>query len=53
MNKITTSDLAFLEWSKRVNSQYPDILEHMRKSTGSLERAITKRIMQIAGGSEE
>ncbi len=53
MENMTQSNLLFVEWSKRVNSQYPDILEHMRKSTDPLERVIAKRIIQIAGGNKE
>ena len=44
------NNISFLEWAKQVNSQYPEILDHMRKSTGPLDRVIAKRIMQTAGG---
>jgi hypothetical protein len=53
MNITSANDLSFLEWAKSVNSRYPDILEHMRKSTDPLDRAIAKRILQTAGGGEK
>ena len=49
MKSMIQSNISFLEWTKMMNTQYPDILEHMRKSTDPLDRAISKRIMQIAG----
>lgn len=46
---IITNNLSFSDWAKMINAQYPEILAHMRKSTDPLDRAISKRIMQIAG----
>jgi hypothetical protein len=51
MKYIVTKDLSFLEWAKTINTQYPEILAHMRDSTDPLDRAISKRIMEIAEGS--
>jgi hypothetical protein len=53
MENNTQCNLSFLEWSKRVNSQHPDILEHMQKSIAPLNRVIAKRIIQTAGVDEE
>ncbi len=46
---IITKDLSFSEWARTINAQYPEILAHMRESSDPLDRAISKRIMQIAG----
>jgi len=43
------NDISFLEWSKQVSSQHPEILEYMRRGTNLLERVIAKRIIQAAG----
>ncbi len=43
------NNISFLEWAKQVNSQHPDILEHMRKSIIPLDRVIAKRIMKTVG----
>jgi hypothetical protein len=50
LNTITTNDLSFLEWTKKVSAEYPDILKQMLKSSDLLDRVIAKRIMQKAGG---
>jgi hypothetical protein len=42
----------FLSWAKQVSAQHPDILAQMRKSLDPLDRAISRRIMEIAGGCE-
>lgn len=49
MKNMILSNISFLEWTKLVSTQHPDILEHMRKSTDPFDRAIAKRIMQTAG----
>ena len=49
MKNMIQSNISFLEWTRLVTTQHPDILEHMRKSTDPLDRAIAKRIMQTAG----
>jgi hypothetical protein len=49
MENKNQSNLTLLEWVRQVNAQHPEILEHMRKSTNSLDRVIAKRILQIAG----
>ncbi len=51
MEIIHTKDLSFSDWARMVNAQYPEILAYMRKSTDPLDRAISKRIMKIAGAS--
>jgi len=48
MKNIVAKDLSFLEWARTINTQYPEILAHMRNSTDPLDRAISKRIMEIA-----
>jgi len=52
MKDETQENKAFLTWAKQVNTQHPEILDHMRKSTDPLERAIAVRIMKNAGVSE-
>ena len=50
--KTTTSNhlcLTFKEWALQVNTQYPDILEHMKKSMDPLDRTIARRIMVTVG----
>lgn len=47
--KYETQDSNFLSWTKKVNSEHPDILRHMMKSTDVLDRVIAKRIIQTAG----
>ena len=42
------SNKSFLEWTRQVNAQHPDILEYMLKCTVLLDRVIAKRIIQIA-----
>ena len=49
MNSITANNLTFKEWAKRINTEHPDILKHMLKSSDVLDRVIAKRIMQNAG----
>ena len=50
MESTTKSNLSFSEWSKRISTEHPDILEHMLKSYDALDRVIAKRIIQNAGG---
>ena len=49
MNSITTNDLNFLEWTRRVSAEHPDILKNMLNSSDALDRVIAKRIMKNAG----
>jgi len=46
MEDTSHEDKDFLTWAKQVSTQYPDILEYMRKSTDPLDRAIAVRIMK-------
>ena len=50
MTDTQQSNLSFLQWTKRVSSEHPDILEHMLKSSDQLDRVIAKRIIQNASG---
>lgn len=50
MISITNNNLNFLEWTRQVSIEHPDILKHMLKSSDALDRVIAKRIMQNAGG---
>jgi len=52
METTTLNDKSFSAWAKQTCTQHPDILEHMRKSTDALERAIAVRIIKNAGVSE-
>lgn len=49
---MTSNDISFFTWTKQTCTKYPEILEHMRKSTDPLERAIAVRIMKNAGVDE-
>ena len=42
LNSITTNDLNFMEWTRRVSTEHSDILKHMLKSSDVLDRAIAK-----------
>jgi hypothetical protein len=53
MKNKSQKDIQFLQWAKQVKFQHPEILEHMRKSMGPLDRVIAKRILLTAGGGEE
>ena len=48
MQNTTPEVKDFPSWAKEIYNQYPDVLEHMRKSSDVLDRVIAKRIMQIA-----
>jgi hypothetical protein len=52
MNTTTSNDISFLSWAKQTCIKYPEILDHMRKSTDPLERAIAVRILINAGVSD-
>jgi hypothetical protein len=52
METMTSNDKSFSSWAKQTCSKHPDILDHMRKSTNPLERAIAVRIMKNAGVNE-
>ncbi len=49
MNNMTLKDKSFISWAKQTCTKHPEILDHMRKSTDPLERAIAVRIMIHAG----
>lgn len=51
MKDTPQSNLSFLEWTKQVSTEHPDILKHMLKSSDLLDRVIAKRIIQNARGS--
>ena len=40
MNNITSNNISFISWAKQTCTKHPEILDHMRKSTDPLERAI-------------
>jgi hypothetical protein len=52
MKSMTTNDisLTFREWALRINTQHQDVLEQMRKSLDPLDRAVSKRILEVARG---
>jgi hypothetical protein len=52
MNNMTLKDISFISWAKQTCTTHPEILDHMRKSTDPLERAIAVRIIINAGVSE-
>jgi|GEM_PF-2766069 hypothetical protein len=52
MNNMTLKDISFISWAKHTCTKHPEILDHMRKSTDPLERAIAVRIMINAGVNE-
>jgi len=49
MNTRISNDKSFFTWVKQTCSEHPEILDHMRKSTDPLNRAIAVRIMINAG----
>lgn len=49
METMTSTDKSFSSWAAQTCTNHLEILEHMRKSTDAMDRAIAKRIMQIAG----
>jgi hypothetical protein len=53
MHNMTSKDISFISWAKQTYTKHPEILDHMRKSTNPLERAITVRIMKNAGVSSK
>jgi len=46
---MTLKDISFISWAKQICTKYPEILDHMRKSTDPLNRAIAVRILKNAG----
>ncbi|BAW28068.1 long chain acyl-coa synthetase [Methanosarcina thermophila] len=49
MKTTISNDKCFSTWAKQTCTNHLEILEHMRKSTDPMDRAIAKRIMQTAG----
>ncbi|MDW5549113.1 MULTISPECIES: hypothetical protein [Methanosarcina] len=49
METMTSTDKDLPSWAAQTCTNHLEILENMRKSTDATERAIAKRIMQIAG----
>jgi len=52
MNNMMLKDICFISWAKQTCTKHPEILDHMRRSTDPLDRAIAVRIMINAGVSE-
>ena len=52
MSKMTSNNKFFSTWAKQISSDHPEILDHMRKSTDPLDRAIAIRIMKNAEMSD-
>jgi hypothetical protein len=52
MNNMALKDISFISWAKQTCTKHPEILDHMRKSTDPLERAIAVRILKNGGLSE-
>jgi hypothetical protein len=49
MESMTSTDkLLFSTWARKIAAQHSEILEHMRRSTDPLERAIAVRITAVA-----
>jgi hypothetical protein len=49
MEGITLEDKTFSMWAKKMCTQHPEILKHMKQSHDALERAIAVRIMKLGG----
>lgn len=49
METTISNDKVFSAWAEQTCTNHFEILEHMRKSIDVIDRAIAKRIMQIAG----
>jgi hypothetical protein len=52
MDTVTARDKELSIWAKKVSSQHPDILKHMREGTDTLAKVIAIRIMINAGVKE-
>jgi len=45
---MSTDKTFFSTWAHQIATKHPDILEHMKRSTDPLDRAIASRITTVA-----